>query len=145
MKKLSKTEKGVLPTVNSFFDEIFNWDEDFKKRFNRKVELPVVNISEEEDAYLIELAAPGLDRNDFKIEVEDNTLWISFEKEDVKEEHEKNYTSKEYSYGSFKRSFWLPENTKVDEILANFENGVLKVSIPTNEIAPKETRTIDIR
>ena len=102
---------------------------------------------ETETEYLIELASPGLKREDFKIEVDDNVLSISSEK---RKEFEKNdelgkYTRKEFSFSSFKRSFTLPDTVNEDLIKANYEDGVLHLTLPKKEEAlPKPKRLIEI-
>jgi HSP20 family protein len=145
MSAIKWNDKGVIPTVNSFFSDMFHRDDDFMSRFTRKTELPVVNIFETDDTFTLEVAAPGMKRDDFKIELEDNALLVSSEFEEEMEDEGKNYTTKEYVFKSFKRSFWLPENVDIENIKANFKNGVLDVKIPKKEIVQKETRTIDIR
>lgn len=96
------------------------------------VNVPSVNIKETSKEYTLEVAAPGLERKDFNIEVENNTLKISAEKEEKKEEKKESngYSRKEYSYNSFSRSFFLPENVKEAAIDAKYENGILKVHVP---------------
>lgn len=96
------------------------------------VNVPSVNIKETPKEYTLEVAAPGLERKDFNIEVENHTLKISAEKEENKEEKKESdgYSQKEYSYNSFSRSFYLPENVKQAAIDAKYENGILKVHVP---------------
>lgn len=98
------------------------------------VEIPTANIKESAKDYQIDLAAPGLTRNDFKVSVENQMLSISAEKSDEKEEKDVDYSRREFSYNSFCRSFQLPENSKADKIDARYENGILKVIIPKKEI-----------
>lgn len=99
------------------------------------VNVPSVNIIETPKAYQLEVAAPGLERKDFKIEVESHTLRISAEKEEEKKESN-GYTRKEYSFNSFTRSFTLPEDVKESDIDAKYENGILKVSVPKVKETP---------
>jgi HSP20 family protein len=96
------------------------------------VTVPTVNISETDKEYLLEMAAPGLQRSDFKIEIDDRVLTISSEKEESKEEkvESNGYTRKEYSFNSFARSFTLPEDINESDIDAKYENGVLKLTLP---------------
>jgi HSP20 family protein len=109
------------------------------------VTVPSVNVSETPKEYKLELAAPGLERKDFKIEVDNHTLCISAEKEEEKKENENDYTRREYSFNSFSRSFTLPENVKESSIDAKYENGVLKVLIPKQKETPaKITRQIQV-
>jgi HSP20 family protein len=101
------------------------------------VSIPAVNISEHKDRYDVNLAAPGMKKDDFNIDIEGNTLTISAETREEKEEKEERYTRKEYSYSSFSRSFSLPEWVNKDKIDASYENGVLRLSIPKTEEAKK--------
>ncbi|NHN24729.1 Hsp20/alpha crystallin family protein [Flavobacterium jejuense] len=109
--------------------------------------VPAVNIKETETEFKIELASPGLKREDFKIEVDENVLSISSERKNELEEQSENgkYTRKEFSFSSFKRSFTLPETVNEDDIKASYENGVLYLSLPKREEAlPKPKRFIEI-
>ena len=95
--------------------------------------IPSVNILEKSDRYKLELSAPGLNRDDFKIDVQDNILTISSEKEGKKEENEQGFKRQEFTYSSFSRSFVLPDNCLSDQIEANYENGILYISLPKKE------------
>jgi len=106
-------------------------------------EIPAVNIKEEEKSFLLELAAPGLKKDDFKINVEKNLLTISSEVKTENEEKTENYTRKEFGFSSFSRSFKISENILVDEISANYEDGILKVNLPKN-VEAKLSREIKI-
>ena len=126
----------------SLFDDFFKpWNEwfDDKNFFNRVNSVPSVNITENSNSYNVALAAPGLKKEDFKIDVEGNMLTISSEKEDKREEKDEKYTRKEYSYSSFSRSFTLPEDVKEDAIDARYENGVLNLMLPRKENGKKTT------
>ena len=98
---------------------------------------PAVNISETKDDYMVTMAAPGLKKSDFNIDVEGNLLTISSEKEETKEAKEATYNRKEYSYSSFSRSFTLPAEVMSDKIEATYEDGVLKLTLPKKEEAKK--------
>ncbi|MEX1238929.1 MAG: Hsp20/alpha crystallin family protein [Cyclobacteriaceae bacterium] len=102
------------------------------------VNVPSVNIKETPKEYTLEVAAPGLERKDFSIEVDNHMLKISAEKEEKKEdkEQESGYSRKEYSYNSFMRSFTLPENVKEADIDAKYEKGILVVHIPKVKETP---------
>jgi len=124
----------------SVFDDFFKpWNEWFDKGglFARTMNVPAVNITEQKDTYQVSLAAPGLKKDDFKIDVDGNMLTISSEKEETKEEKDKKFTRKEYSYSSFSRSFTLPEEINKEKIEAKYEDGVLKISLPRKEEAKK--------
>jgi HSP20 family protein len=96
---------------------------------------PAVNIIEKEEDFQIDVAAPGLSKNDFKINLENNVLTISSEKESKKEESEKNYSRKEFSYSSFSRSFTLSEHVDADKISASYQDGILHINLPKKEEA----------
>ena len=124
----------------SVFDDFFRpWNEWFEGGglLGRTMNVPAVNITEQKDDYLVSLAAPGLKKEDFKIDVDGNMLTISSEKEDSREEKDKKFTRKEYSYSSFSRSFTLPDEINKEKIEAKYEDGVLKISLPRREEAKK--------
>jgi HSP20 family protein len=95
--------------------------------------IPSVNINESENYFTLNLAAPGLEREDFKVEVDKGILHIRSEKEVETTEEEPNYSRKEYSYNSFRRSFALPDNCFSDKINAKYDKGILHVTIPKKE------------
>lgn len=99
------------------------------------INMPAVNIVEEKDNYMIEVAAPGLEKKDFKIDLNNNVLTISSEISDEKEDKQERYMRREFSYSSFKRSFTLPDTAQVDKIAANHKNGILQITIPKKEEA----------
>jgi HSP20 family protein len=109
--------------------------------------VPAVNISENNDNFLLELAAPGLNKNDFNIAVEKDQLIVSAASENEKEEAEEGkWTRKEFNYTSFRRSFHLSEIVDAENIQAEYTNGILKLTLPKKEEAKaKEPRTIQIK
>jgi HSP20 family protein len=124
----------------SVFDDFFKpWNEWFDNTglMGRTMNVPAVNITEKKDEYQVSLAAPGMKKDDFKIDVEGNMLTISSEKEENKEEKDKKFTRKEYSYSSFSRSFTLPEEINKEKIEAKYEDGVLKIALPRKEEAKR--------
>lgn len=137
--------KAGLPALLSdwFNTEFFGPDLTDVNLFDGKrigVTVPSANVTETDSSFLVELAAPGLKRDDFKVEMDDHTLTISAEKEDEVNEENEGYSRKEYAYNSFCRSFTLPENVKEDKVDAKYEDGVLKLVIPKKEVAPKKER-----
>jgi HSP20 family protein len=107
--------------------------------------VPSANVEETEKEYLVELAAPGLERKDFKVEINNHTLTISSEKNEEKKEKKEGYTRREFSYNAFTRSFTLPENVKENNIDAKYQNGILKISIPKKEVTvSKPSREIAV-
>jgi len=146
MAIIKSNGSNLLPTFTGFSD-LFDIDRFFENEFpalNLGTRLPAVNVKQNHKEYTVELAAPGLKKDDFKIDVDNNVLTIQAEKEENKEEKDENYTRKEYNYNSFSRLFQLPENVKSDKIQANYENGVLKLALPFKEelkkIAKKEIK-----
>lgn len=117
--------------VENFFGREFDsvWDNAWKGTV-----VPAVNISQAKDAFHVEIAAPGMKKEDFKVEVDNDVITISAEKKEEKEETNKKYTRREYSYNSFSRSFVLPEGVKTDDIKAEYEDGVLKINVPKQEV-----------
>ena len=97
--------------------------------------MPAANISEKEDGFMLELAAPGMQKMDFKINLDNNVLTISSEKQDNNEEKSEKYSRKEFHYSSFSRSFTLPKSIDFDKIKADYKDGVLKVNLPKREDA----------
>lgn len=121
----------LLDTGKFFNPRLFDFDGD---GFDLAKRIPSVNITEDEKEFKIEMAAPGLERKDFKVEVKNGVLCISSEKEEESKEEKKNYTRREYSFNSFSRSFSLPDNSLPDKINAKYENGVLNITLPKKEI-----------
>ena len=105
---------------------------------------PAVNIQETKEAYLLELAAPGLDKADFQLSLEGNLLTIAAEKKQSKEEEQKNLVRREFGYRSFKRNFTVDEKIDASRIGAKYENGVLKVILPKQEVPAQVVKTIEV-
>jgi HSP20 family protein len=105
---------------------------------------PVVDVVEKADRYEISAELPGMDEKNVEVRLSNGSLVIKGEKKEEKEEKEANYYMSERRYGSFQRSFRLPDGVDSDKIDASFKNGVLKVSLPKTEEAKKETK-IDIK
>ena len=133
------SSKSLVKSTDSFpslFDDFFKpWNEWFSNGgiMGKTMKMPAVNVTENQDNYLVSLAAPGLKKDDFHVDISGNLVTISSEKEETKEDKEKNYTRKEYNYSSFSRSFTLPEDVKQDKIEASYEDGVLQISLPKKE------------
>lgn len=128
--------------MNDFFSPVFN--ESFvADRFISRV--PAVNVAETSDAYLVELAAPGLDKGDFKINVDGDVLTVSGEKRMESADEDKKYSKREYSYTSFTRSFTLPESIDHSKIAATYEDGILKLDIGKKEEAKAVSKLIEVK
>ena len=111
------------------------------------VSSPSVNIVEHDNHFSMQLAAPGLEKNDFNIRIEQDHLVVSAEKKAEKEESGPKFTRREFNYSSFKRSFLLDDTIQREGISAAYENGVLIITLPKKEETWKkpETKTIEIR
>lgn len=124
--------------INDLFDTTITPD-------FRRTTVPGVNISENESLYKLEMAAPGLNKEDFKISLENDVLTVSAEKKSETSESTEKMTRKEFSYSSFNRSFTLPEMVDAEKIMASYENGIMKIELPKKEEAkPKSPKEIKI-
>ncbi len=127
--------------VDDLFSKTFT---DFNGGSLLKPQVPAINVLEREKEYKIELAAPGLQKSDFKIQMENHSLKISVEKKQEQSEEKENYTRREFSFRSFSRSFELPQNVHAEQISANYENGVLNVILPKRVESNQNAKTIEI-
>jgi len=132
----------LMPGVNDIFESIFN-DTFFSDRMVTRV--PAVNVSETEGNYHIELAAPGLKKEDFKLNLENNVLNIAVEQTTDQRDIQKNYSKREFSYNSFVRSFTLPESADEGAIDATYTDGILRIDIAKREEAKPIRRQIEIK
>lgn len=139
------------PFLPAFFDDFFtkdffDWND---KNFTRLGStLPSVNLIENEKNFRIELAAPGMKKDDFKIELHNGILTIAAEKKEEKEEKDKegNYLRREFRYSSFKRSFNMPESIRQDDIKAKYNDGILTIDLAkVEEKMEKNKKMIEIR
>jgi len=117
---------------DTFFNTLFG-DSSNQTRISKNSAIstvPRANVSKNDQGYLITLAAPGLSREDFGINIENNTLSITSNYEDEYVEKKSNYTTQEFEYSTFTRTWSLPEGINPDSISARYESGLLKVDIP---------------
>ncbi len=136
--------------TNPFFPAI--WNDLFENNVltpqtavQRGINVPAVNIKEDENGFRLELASPGMKKDDFKINLDDDILSISAELEEKNETSDEKYTRKEFSFSSFKRQFTLPESVDTESITANYFDGILTINIAKKEEAkPKPARLIEI-
>ncbi|ROI06611.1 Hsp20/alpha crystallin family protein [Chryseobacterium sp. G0240] len=145
VKRNWNSNSGLPSIFDDFFNrEFFNWGHNNYSATSTTV--PSVNIKENGDAYEVQVAAPGMDKNDFEIKLDGNILTISSMKQDSSEKKEENFTRREFSYQSFQRSFELPRDVVDQEnINAKYENGLLMLTIPKREDAKqKPPRMIEI-
>lgn len=135
-----------FPTLfDRFFEnDLFDWSN--RNYSTTNTTLPSVNIKESNDEFEVEMAAPGLTKNDFNIELNNNVLTISSNKKVENETKSgQQFSRREFSYQSFSRSFSLPNIVEGDKIEAKYENGVLRIMIPKKEEAkPKPARAIEV-
>ncbi|CAM1356281.1 MULTISPECIES: Hsp20/alpha crystallin family protein [Tenacibaculum] len=139
---LKSTDFPALPNVfNDFFRD---WSTSNFSDTNTT--LPAVNIKENENEFTVDVAAPGMNKEDFQVNLENDILTISSERKENKEDTNDNYTRKEYSYMSFRRSFTLPKGiVDSEKIKATYKNGELKINIPKLETAkPKPAKLITV-
>ena len=134
MTNLTRSSR-LFPNFPKLFTDFFDDDVEFGTSWLSKV--PAANISENDNEFTVELAAPGLEKKDFQINIENGNLAISCEKKDESEVKEKDYTRKEFSYSSFYRSFVLPDSVDQDKVKANYQDGVLTLALPKKEEAKK--------
>lgn len=133
-------------TLPSIVDEFFG--DDLWNRFfddTQSVTVPSVNIKEGKDEYAIEVAAPGFDKKDFRIDLNNNVLEISSEKEVKEENKDEKVMRREFRYSSFKRTFTLPDTVDTEKIKASYKDGILSISVPKKDEAKvKPTKQIAI-
>ena len=147
---LLTSKRATLPSLVSdilntgrLLPNVFDLERNIFDNGGSALAVPDANIIENDKDFKIELAAPGLERKDFKVEVENGVLSISAEKEEEKKEDRKNYRRREFSYNAFSRSFTLPDNSLPEKIDAKYDNGILHLTLPKKEISiskPKEIK-----
>lgn len=150
MKTLIRTG-NLFPVLPGLIEDFFNRELNDSSLFSWKgmdATMPAVNIIESNDSFEIEVAAPGMKRENFKIELDNNVLTIASHLEETKEQkdEDRNFTRREFSYKSFQRSFNLPENkVEGDKISARYTDGILHISVPKRDEAKvKPARQIKV-
>jgi HSP20 family protein len=133
---------AVNPFFSDVFDSILN-DSFLSDKLSSRV--PAVNISETENEFHIELAAPGLKKDDFKISLDKNVLSVSADKKTENVEEGKKFSKREYSYNAFTRSFTLPEVADAGKIEAEYNDGVLNLKVAKKEEAKVQSREIAVK
>lgn len=139
--KFNNRTRNTAPYFNNVFDSLFS---DALTKNHGITRVPHVNIAENADSYKIELAAPGLSKEDFKIELKKDNLSVWAEKKTENEEVNKDYARKEFEFTSFARSFVLPEGVDADKINAEYVNGILTISIGKKDEAKEVQRAITV-
>lgn len=139
MTHLKVKTPTFVPNLLSVMDRFMH--DDF---FTANGQAPAVNIKEKETSYSIEVMAPGLEKSDFSIELENDLLTISYKKSEEKTEETEKFIKREFATRSFSRSFNVNEKLNVENIHAKYENGILIVEIPKAEVKSKEIKTINV-
>jgi HSP20 family protein len=145
-----RRKKAMLPSLKTraiwpnLVEEFFNGE--FPKFFEAETRhsIPAVNISENRDEYRIEVAAPGLSKEDFRINLENNVLTVSSEKEEKRNQEDEQVMRREFSYSVFSRSFTLPQTVNPEKIRAVHKEGVLTINVPKRDEAKTPSREIKI-
>lgn len=138
IKSPGNERNSIFPEFPSFFDDVFTRDlfgMPSRRLLNTNT-IPSVNVKETDEAFELDMAAPGMDKKDFKIELQENRIIISAKRENYKEEKndKKQFSRKEFNYESFTRSFNLPEDlVNTQAITANYKDGILNIYIPKKE------------
>lgn len=137
---------ALTKTFDQLFDSFFDQNLTNFVGSDQFVSEPSVNIVEGPDKFRIEMAAPGYARDDFQIELDNDVLTISVQKQEEEVSEEENFVRREFNYTSFQRSFQLPETVDSEHIKAHYENGVLVIDLPKKEEAKeKPARKIDVK
>ena len=139
MRIVKYNNNNVFPSLmNEFFNDDFRMN-----LIKRNHSIPSVNSVENNESFEIDLAVPGMKKDDFTIELNDKVLVISSEKTNSVEND--NMRLNEFNYSSFQRSFRVPESVELDKIKANYKNGILKIKLPKKKDSiTKSNRVIDI-
>ncbi len=134
-----------FPTFSSMLEDFWSNDFGFRAPFNNGDQLPAVNIKETDKTFEIEVAAPGFQKQDFKVDLDSKgLLTISAESKKESEEEKANYARREFSYASFSRTFTLPETVKQEDIKARYQDGVLHLSLVKSSEAQPQKKMIAI-
>ena len=141
--KFGKEQKNY--PVNPFFNDVYSILNDSFLNERVAARVPAVNIAESENEFEVSLAAPGLKKDDFKINLEKDVLSVSAEKKTETTDESKKFTKREYSYQSFSRSFTLPESADHSKIDAAYTDGILTLTIAKKEEAKIQSREIAIK
>ncbi|WP_242119471.1 Hsp20/alpha crystallin family protein [Aestuariivivens sediminicola] len=147
---LARRHKNRLPNfpgLSTWFDDftLGEFPSMFSSNFNTGISMPKVNIKEVSDAFIVEMAVPGLKKSDFDINLDNNLLSISAEIKQDNDNKDEDYTRREFGYASFKRTFTLPETVNDSKINAHYNEGILSVHLPKKEEAKqKPSRSIKI-
>lgn len=149
MTHLKFTTRPGYKTLDNLFDDLLNVNWNNNSLWNTSVKQtagsPAVNIFETNDAYHLELNVPGRNKEDFKVNFENDLLTISYEKPEVKKSDDLKTVRREFEFNSFTRSFHVDEKINAENIQAKYENGLLKLWLPKKEEPKKEVKQINIQ
>ena len=147
-KQVVEKASRSIPSLfgNGWIDRMLTTPLDEYLGLSRIMNVPAVNVSENDKEYIVSLAAPGMDRKDFQVETAEDMLTISAEKEkEEKEERNGRFNRREYNYSSWSRSFSLPEDCNAEKIDAEYKSGELRITIPKSSTKkPKNTHSIPV-
>lgn len=140
MKTLVRQNATLFPSLPSLLEDFFNrdWADSTLANKNFSATLPAVNVRETNENFFIDVAAPGMKRDDFRVELDNNVLTISSHREEQQEQQDenRNFTRREFNYQSFQRSFTLPEDkVEREKISARYVDGILQINVPKKEEA----------
>lgn len=142
---LFKWTKNLKPNFPNVVEKFFGKRIDDQVSSSEEIAtIPAVNISNKNKAFEVSVAVPGLDKKDIKLEVRDNCLIISSEKQYQKEENEGQWIRKEYGYSSFQRMFQLPDNSDPERIEASMKNGILRIKVGKLKGLESKTKAIEV-
>lgn len=141
---LLNVKRNNLPETNfsDILDDFFNWN---TNSLYSRASSPSVNISENKEDYTLEVAAPGFKKSDFNVHIDNDLLTIEATREESKNDNEKNYTRREFSFSNFKRAFTLPDVVEGQKADAKYDDGILSVTLPKKDEAKvKPVKQINI-
>lgn len=130
-----KKDEELFPSFSSIIEDF--WGKDYVKKMETSTTMPAVNVSETEEEFEVEVAAPGFKKEEFSIKLDNNLLTISSEHKEEMESEERKITRKEFNYTKFTRSFTLPDNVDRDNIDATYTDGLLKLKLLKKELTKK--------
>ncbi|PLX02949.1 MAG: heat-shock protein Hsp20 [Marinilabiliales bacterium] len=130
----------------AFWNLLNDFDKNLNHSTNRNdLSSPLVNVINQDNQYVIEVAAPGIKKENFNIKLENNKLVISSNLKEDKDEKNVNYSIKEFGFTSFSKTFFVPKDIEAEKINADYNNGVLSVSIPKKEKEAALSRNIKVK
>lgn len=145
IKPVLRDPFGFPTTFRRWMDNFWDVDKFFDDEFVKGEFVPAVNIKDNKATFEIEVAAPGMKKEDFKVTVENDMLIIAAEHKVEKEEKEENFTRREFSYNSFRRSFMLPENVDAEKIDAKYTDGILHLMMKKTKVVEPDVKKITVK